>query len=209
MDGPPNEPFSTLAFTGFVMYATAFCWHLRAWNTSTCLFMAWGGLGRLMHFFNSIAWNKNMLDRVPIYHDISIRVQTARVFVSIPACALCITRHIYRTTRAVAARPSRDELRRAALMDPVVGMGVPFVWQIAPEYIAEGRVVILLEDFGPYLHVAAATPAHLVILATLAWPVVLGVMSLVHDLINIYNICKYGHQLKEVLAGQDDLSLAV
>ncbi|KAI0270612.1 pheromone A receptor-domain-containing protein [Gloeopeniophorella convolvens] len=205
MIGPPNELFSALAFTGFVMCATPFYWHLRAWNTSTCLFMAWGGLGCLMHFFNSVAWNKNTLDRVPIYREISIRVQTA-LSVAIPACALCITRHIYRATRAVAARPSQDELRRAALMDLVIGVGVPFVWQIVFEHIAEGRVVVLFEDFGPYPHLAAATPVHL---AVLAWPVVLGAASLFYDVINICNICKHGHQLKQVAPGQDGPTLAV
>jgi Pheromone A receptor len=41
-----------------------------AWNTGTCLYMIWIGLGCLMQSINSIVWNKNMINRVPVYCDI-------------------------------------------------------------------------------------------------------------------------------------------
>ena len=73
---------------GFVMCATPFYWHLEgtseyivirvptlslcsvAWNAGTCLYMIWAGLGYLLQGINSIVWNKNMVDRVPVYCDI-------------------------------------------------------------------------------------------------------------------------------------------
>ena len=39
-------------------------------NTGTCLFMFWTGLGCLVQCVNSIVWNKNMVDRAPVYCDI-------------------------------------------------------------------------------------------------------------------------------------------
>ena len=42
-----------------------------AWNTGTCLYMIWVGLGCLVQFINSIVWSKNMINRAPVYCDIS------------------------------------------------------------------------------------------------------------------------------------------
>ena len=41
-----------------------------AWNTSTCLFMVWTGLGCLNSFINSIVWNKNIMNWAPVWCDI-------------------------------------------------------------------------------------------------------------------------------------------
>jgi hypothetical protein len=39
-------------------------------NTGTCLYMFWTGLGCLSQCINSIVWNKNMINRAPVYCDI-------------------------------------------------------------------------------------------------------------------------------------------
>src|ERR1700733_12098978 len=88
MFDPPNELFSACSFIGFVMCVIPFYWHLEgmfvifpslerilrtygtAWNTGTCLYMAWTGIGCLLESINSIVWNKNMVLRAPIYCDI-------------------------------------------------------------------------------------------------------------------------------------------
>jgi Pheromone A receptor len=44
--------------------------HAIAWNIGCCLFMAWNGLGCLIQCINSIVWNKNMIDKAPVYCDI-------------------------------------------------------------------------------------------------------------------------------------------
>lgn len=89
MSPPPNHVYSAFSFIGFVLMVIPFYWHLEgtravimrleytylrlcgvAWNTGTCLFMFWTGLGCLFQFINSIVWNKNIIDRAPIYCDI-------------------------------------------------------------------------------------------------------------------------------------------
>jgi pheromone a factor receptor len=88
MSPPPNELYTALSFIGFVFCAIPFYWHLEcrsknlrgwnillildgtAWNTGTCLYMIWTGLGCLMQCINSIVWNKNMIDTAPVYCDI-------------------------------------------------------------------------------------------------------------------------------------------
>jgi pheromone a factor receptor len=90
MPPPPNELYTAFSFIGFVFCAIPFYWHLEgnwnylcpwnnllrldgtvtAWNTGTCLFMVWTGLGCLLQSINSIVWNKNIVNRAPIYCDI-------------------------------------------------------------------------------------------------------------------------------------------
>jgi hypothetical protein len=50
------------------------------WNTGTCLYMIWTGLGCLLQCVNSIVWNKNTINRAPVYCDIckSLRALTLR-----------------------------------------------------------------------------------------------------------------------------------
>jgi hypothetical protein len=86
---PPNQVYSAFSFIGFVMCAIPFYWHLEgtsmylcmvetgvlelcctAWNTGTCLYMAWTGLGCFIQCINSIIWNHNVINRAPIYSDI-------------------------------------------------------------------------------------------------------------------------------------------
>jgi pheromone a factor receptor len=83
---PPNEVYTAFSFIGFVLCAIPFYWHLEgtqkfsgmidtrglityytAWNTGTCLYMFWAGLGCLVQCINSIIWNKNMILKYPVY----------------------------------------------------------------------------------------------------------------------------------------------
>lgn len=85
----PNWLFSLFAFTGFILASIPFSWHLQcnqvtfyfhhlltdpfcilAWNTGTCLYMAWTALGCLNGFINSIVWNGNAINWAPVWCDI-------------------------------------------------------------------------------------------------------------------------------------------
>ena len=87
---PPNELYTAFSFIGFVLCAVPLYWHLEsalrmcsrdleylilvmydtAWNMGTCLYMIWTGLGCLLQCINSIVWNKNTINRAPVYCDI-------------------------------------------------------------------------------------------------------------------------------------------
>ena len=41
-----------------------------AWNTGTCMYMIWTGLGCLVQCISSIVWDQNIVNRAPIYCDI-------------------------------------------------------------------------------------------------------------------------------------------
>jgi len=130
---PPNELYTVFSFIGFVLCAIPFYWHLEAWNAGTCLYMAWTGLGCLMQCINSIVWNNNMIDKAPVYCDISIRIQVA-LNVAIPACSLCITRRLYKIATRKVMMPTGAEKRRAVITDVLIGFGIPILQIVLREY---------------------------------------------------------------------------
>ena len=121
-----------------------------AWNTGTCLYMIWVGLGCLLQCINSIVWNKNMINRAPVYCDIcksldelcleslfilsptATRFQVA-LSVAIPACSLCINRRLYKIATMKTVAFTSSEKRRAAFFDLLIGVGIPILQIISGE----------------------------------------------------------------------------
>jgi pheromone a factor receptor len=113
--------------------------------------MIWTGLGCLFQCINSIVWNKNIIDRAPIYCDIckffdalslerslTLRRPTATRFqvalnVAIPACSLCINRRLYKIATAKAVVFSHTDRRRVIIHDLLIGVGLPILQIIARE----------------------------------------------------------------------------
>jgi hypothetical protein len=113
--------------------------------------MIWTGLGCLMQCINSIVWNKNMINRVPVYCDIcksvdpqslerpltlrhltATRIQVA-LNVAIPACSLCINRRLYKIATVKAVMITREEKRRAVIQDLVICVGIPILQMVSGE----------------------------------------------------------------------------
>jgi pheromone a factor receptor len=169
MPPPPNGVYTAFSFIGFVFCAIPFYWHLEgtwkyliigapilslygiAWNTGTCLYMVWVGLGCLLQCINSIVWSKNIIDRAPVYCDIcksldksslenslilrhstATRIQVA-LNVAIPVCSLCINRRLYKIATMKAVMTTSSEKRRAVKYDLVIGVGIPILQIIARE----------------------------------------------------------------------------
>jgi pheromone a factor receptor len=113
--------------------------------------MFWTGIGCLMQCVNSIVWNKNMIDRAPIWCDIckffhpfslertlTLRLPTATriqvaLNVAIPACSLCINRRLYKIATVKAVVVSHADRRRAIIHDLLIGVGLPILQMIARE----------------------------------------------------------------------------
>ena len=165
MPPPPNVLYTVFAFIGFVLCAIPFYWHLRgksnhprawnvlltldeiAWNTGTCLFMIWAGLGCLMQGINSIVWNKNIINRVPAYcvickivhafvelMSLTLLYPTATRFqvalnAALPACSLCINRRLHKIATTKAVVFTNAQRRRALICDLLICVGIP-IFQI-------------------------------------------------------------------------------
>ena len=171
---PPNELYTAFSFIGFVLCAIPLYWHLEgtwdylrdcstqfqdygaAWNTGTCLYMIWAGLGCLIQCVNSIVWNKNTINRAPVYCDIgkpllfpclelsiferslTLRHRTVTRFqiaqnAAIPASSLCINRRLYKIATRKAGKTTKGEKRWAVLQDLLIGVGIPILQIISRE----------------------------------------------------------------------------
>ncbi|KAH9976617.1 GPCR fungal pheromone mating factor [Lactifluus volemus] len=199
---PPNELFTAFSFVGFLMCVIPFYWHFQARNMGTCLYMAWTGLGCLILCIDSIVWNKNMINRAPVYCDIATRLQVA-LNSALPACSLCIQRRLYKCSTVTTGVETREEKRREVIVDLFIGLGIPIL-QIVAEYIVSGRRYVLFEDYGPAHHVVM-TPAAFPLF--FAWPVAIGAVSFVYCVMNIYHLYKRKRQFKDMPVISSDSSL--
>ena len=95
---------------------------MTASNRGTCMYMVWTALGCLNQFINSVVWNKNVVNRAPVWCDICeviylfVRHRTINltqlifvpyleatritigISIAISAAALCVMRHLYQIT---------------------------------------------------------------------------------------------------------------
>ncbi|KAH9964859.1 pheromone A receptor-domain-containing protein [Russula dissimulans] len=181
MGPPPNKVYTAFSFVGFVMCAIPFYWHLEAWNTGTCLYMAWTGLGCLVQCINSIVWNGNMIDKAPVYCDIVTRFQVA-LNVAIPASSLCINRRLHNIATVKAVMITRSEKRRAIIIDLLIGLGIP-VLQILAQYVVSGHRYNIFQDFGCEFAMVNMPPTYVLFFA---WPIVIGCVSFVYCIRTIF-----------------------
>ncbi|KAF8468719.1 STE3-like pheromone receptor [Russula ochroleuca] len=198
----PNELYTTFSFVGSVLCAIPFYWHFKARNTGTCLHMFWSGLGCLMQCINSIVWNKNMVNRVPVYCDISTRIQVAQN-VAIPACSLCINRRLCKIATAKVMMPTDAEKRWTVIQDLMIGVGIPIL-QIIAQYIVSPDRYNIYEDFGPFLTPGVVTPLTFILFS--AWPVAIGTVSLFYCVTAICAFYKRQRQFKQMMSHSQGLS---
>ncbi|KIJ61510.1 hypothetical protein HYDPIDRAFT_31122 [Hydnomerulius pinastri MD-312] len=143
MLAPPNEVFSVLSFLGAALVAIPLSRHLEASNMGTCLLMVWTELGCLVHFANSLRWDKNVGNWAPAWCDFCSRFLTA-IDVALPATALCINRRLY---LIVTLNQRRNEKTSNLLFDLLMGTAVPAI-AIALQYIVQQYRFYIFEDIG-------------------------------------------------------------
>ncbi|KAI0276043.1 pheromone A receptor-domain-containing protein [Russula aff. rugulosa BPL654] len=201
MGVPPNELFSAFSFMGFAMCVTPFYWHLEAWNTGTCLFMFWTGLGCLIEFINSVVWNKNMILRARLYCEIATRILAAEN-VAIPAASLCINRRLYKIATMKSVTVTASEKRRGIMVDLLIGVGIPIL-QVIGEYIISYRSYNIFEDIGPVYDIASVYEA---IPLFFLWPLVIGCVSFVYCSLTIYTLLKRERQFSQIMSSNRNLN---
>ena len=100
-----------------------------AWNTGTCLYMAWTALGLLVYFVNSVVWHNDAINYAPVWCDISASkrhwfatwnliiffhfIATKLIIgisVAIPAASLCINRRLYYISTVRTVTRTRNEV---------------------------------------------------------------------------------------------------
>nr|AVI69657.1 pheromone receptor [Cyclocybe aegerita] len=197
----PNEVFTAFAFIGFLMCAIPFPWHFEAWNTGTCLYMAWTGLACLNQFINSIIWHDNAINWAPVWCDISAKfiVGTA---VAIPAASLCINRRLYHIASVRSVTITKAEKRRAIMVDLAIGLGLP-VLEMILQYIPQGHRFNIFENIGCYPFTYDTWVAYLLVSFP---PIAIGLVSAVYAIMSIIAFNKTRSQFNELLSNHSNLT---
>ncbi|GLB44322.1 putative pheromone receptor [Lyophyllum shimeji] len=197
----PNEVFITFSFIGFLLCCIPFPWHLEAWNTGTCLYMAWAGLGCLNVFINAVVWNGNAINWAPVWCDISARFIVG-LSIGIPCASLCINRRLYHIASVRSVTTTKAEKRRAIMVDLAIGLGIPILVMIL-QYIPQGHRFNIFEDLGcvPSTYV---TPVAIALVYVP--PVIVGCVSAVYCVLSIRAFLKSRRQFKQLLSGSKNLS---
>ncbi|KAH7912936.1 pheromone A receptor-domain-containing protein [Hygrophoropsis aurantiaca] len=198
---PSNLTFSTFAFIGFVLVSIPLPWCLQSWNIGTCMYIAWTSLGCLIQFVNSILWNNNVINRAPIWCDISARYIVGSS-VGIPASSLCIIRRLYRIALMQSVDQTKRERRWDVIIDLSIGIGFPIVI-MALEYIVQGHRFDIYEEIGCYPATYNTPPSYPLVLM---WPVVIGLISAVYAGLTFRVAFKRKTRLQEILRTNSQIS---
>ncbi|KAF7312246.1 Pheromone B alpha 1 receptor [Mycena indigotica] len=196
--GAPDWVFSAFAFIGFVLSFIPLPWHLQAWNVGTCLYMIWTGLACLTLFVNSIIWHNNMLDWAPVWCDISTHFMNG-FNLAIPATSLCINRRLYQIASVKTVTKTKQEQRRAIIVDFLIGLGLPLL-QIPLQYIVQGHRYNIFEDIG-CLGETFETPVAVVLFHLP--PILVGCVSAVYCVLSIRAFYASRAQFKELLSSSN------
>lgn len=197
----PNWIYSLFSFIGFVLVTIPFPWHLEAWNTGTCLYMAWTGISCLIQFINSVVWTGNAYNPVPVWCDITTRIMVGAA-VAIPAASLCINRRLYYIARAKSVTHSKAEKRRGVMVDLAIGIGIP-VAEMILAYTTQGHRYDIYEDIGCFPNIYSTWVAVLVVYLA---PIVIGLVSLVYCTLSIKALNECRTQIKAILSSNSNLS---
>ncbi|TFK62094.1 STE3-domain-containing protein [Pluteus cervinus] len=198
----PNGVFSAFSFMGFVLCMIPLPWHMEAWNTGTCLYMIWTGLGCLILFINSIVWYHNAINWSPIWCDIATKFIVG-LSVAVPAASLCINRRLYHIASIRTVTTSKADKRRSIMVDLAIGLGIPIVEMIL-QYIPQGHRFNIYEDVGCWPFTYGTTVAVGLVLLP---PILIGLVSGVYACLSIRAFWKSRSQFNEVLSSKGHRNL--
>ncbi|KAK7435127.1 a-factor receptor [Stygiomarasmius scandens] len=202
MYDPTYPAFPIMAFIGFVLVLIPFPWHLQAWNSGTCLFMAWMALGCLNAFVNSIVWRNDAIDRAPYWCDISSAI-TVALNVAIPATSLCINRRLYNIASCQTASISRADKRRQVIIDFAIALGLPIL-QIPLHLVVQGHRYDILEQVGCRPTTYNTIPAYPL---SYLWPNIIGLISMVYGVLTLRAFMKRRQQFSQFLSSSSGISI--
>ncbi|KAF7291077.1 Pheromone receptor [Mycena kentingensis (nom. inval.)] len=172
--------FPIASFLGFILVLIPLPWHLHAWNSGTCFYIMWSALACLNQFVNTVVWANDMLNRAPIWCDISIRLLFG-TSVGIPAASLCINRRLYQIARVQAVSITAQEKRRAILVDALICVVFPLVF-IAMQYVVQGHRFNIYEQAGCAPAFVNTVPTYIL---NFMWPPLIGCVSACYGVLSL------------------------
>nr|ALK27860.1 mating factor receptor STE3-1 [Limonomyces culmigenus] len=203
MSNPVTTAYAACVFLSMIMVLIPIRWHLQAWNTGTCLYMIWVGIGCLLEFVNATVWANDAILRVPVWCDISVHLQTA-LSVAIPCCTLVINRRLYKIASVRTVLVTKEDKRRDMYTDLAIGVGFPFLIMIL-FYVSQGHRFDIFEELGcqPALYVTLPS-----IFLFSMWPIVIGCCSGVYTCLILYTFMKRRAQFNKLVESNASLTMS-
>ncbi|KAL0952925.1 hypothetical protein HGRIS_007139 [Hohenbuehelia grisea] len=200
----PTYPlFPICAFLGFLVSLIPLPWHIQAWNAGTCMYMFWTAISCLIEFVNSLVWKGNIENPAPVWCDISSKLLLG-AGIGIPASALCISRRLYSIASAKTASITRQDKRRAVIVDLCIALGIPVLIMILHVVVQPHRFDIL-EDIGCYAVIYNTLPAYFLYFM---WPVVLGSVSFVYSSLTLRCFWIRRVQFGQLIASNPNMNMS-
>ncbi|KAI0702576.1 STE3-domain-containing protein [Earliella scabrosa] len=195
MYADPTYPLlPVFAFLGFIIALVPLPWHLQAWNAGTCVYMIWASFACMIQFVNSIVWRDTALSIAPVWCDISTKFLIG-AGVGIPASTLCINRRLYKITSVRSVSVTRDEKRRAMIIDLAISVGIPVLVMIL-HYVVQGHRFNILEGVGCVPEIYNTPPAYPLVFM---WPPLIGCVSFVYAFLTLLGFWRHRIQFREVI----------
>ncbi|KAH9856258.1 STE3-domain-containing protein [Lenzites betulinus] len=192
----PTYPLLPIfAFLGFIVGLIPLSWHLQAWNAGTCVYMIWASFACLIQFINSIIWKSSLQDVAPVWCDISTKFIIG-AGVGIPASTLCINRRLYAITSVRSVSVTREDKRRAVIVDLCISIGLP-VLVMSLHYIVQGHRFNIMEGVGCLPEIYNTPPAYPLVFM---WPVLIGCVSFVYAFMTLLTFLRHRIKFNEVIS---------
>ncbi|KAI0776716.1 pheromone A receptor-domain-containing protein [Trametes elegans] len=196
---PPADPTYPLlpvfAFLGFVVGLIPLTWHLQAWNAGTCAYMIWASLACLVQFINSIVWKDTTANIAPVWCDICTKFIIG-AGVGIPASTLCINRRLYAITSVRSVSVTRDDKRRAVIIDLCISIGLP-VLVMALHYVVQGHRFNIMEGAGCLPEIYNTPPSYPLVFM---WPPLIGCVSFVYAFMTLITFLRHRIKFNDVIS---------
>ncbi|TFK50595.1 fungal pheromone STE3G-protein-coupled receptor [Heliocybe sulcata] len=197
----PYPLYPVFALLGFILVLIPLPWHVRSWNSGTCWYMLWTGLGCAVHFVNSVLWHGSVSNMAPVWCDISTRIDVAASF-GIPAASLCIQRRLYQIVYTKSVSTDASMRRRSVTIDSIICLVLPMVY-VGLYYVVEARRFDIFEDIGclPVFYNSIPT-----IFLIYIWPLLLALISVVYCALSLKALIKRQIELGTLFSSDTILS---
>lgn len=203
MNVNPTYPlFPVFSFLGFIAVLIPLPWHLQAWNSGTCMYIAWTAVGCLLQFVNAVVWRDNALNVAPVWCDISTKLFIG-AGVGIPAAGLCISRRLYKIAVIKSVAVTREDKRRAVMVDLGITIGLP-VMVMALHYIVQGHRFDILQDVGCWPAIYNTLPAYFLVFM---WPTLLGCVSFIFSALNLHAFYRRRLEFSQLLTSNSSMNV--
>jgi pheromone a factor receptor len=150
---------------------------------------------------NAIIWDGNIVNWAPVWCDITTKWMIG-IVVGIPAASLCINRRLYNIATIQSVTFTKDDRRRAILIDLAIGLGIP-VLVMALHYIVQGHRFDIVEDVGCRPATFNTPPAYPLVLLP---PLVIGLISGVYSVLIIKAFYLRSVEIKTVLSTNNSIT---